>query len=63
MDLSTQGERKWGRTQVRNIQNTQKGEGDSPQPPLTNKTNTIDSVRADGFSKHCTDESENLAIK
>lgn len=31
-----------------------------PQPPLIT---AIESVRAGGFSKHCADESENLAIK
>jgi len=34
-----------------------------PQPPLADETSTVESVRADGFSEHCTDDSENLAIK
>lgn len=49
MDLSTQGERTWRTPQVRNRQNTEKGEGGSPQPPPTDTAATIESVRADGF--------------
>lgn len=33
------------------------------QPPLTDETTAIEPGRADGFSKHCADERENLAIK
>lgn len=33
------------------------------QPPLTDETTAIEPVRADGFSKHCADERENLSVK
>lgn len=45
---------------MRNIQNTEKGGGESPQSPLIDKTTTIESV---GFSKRCAGESEDPAIK
>lgn len=62
MDLSTQRERKWRRARGRNIQHREKEVPPSllqgmEQPPL------IESLWADGFSKHCADKSENLAVK